>query len=64
MAGVIQPLVRPVVLHIHDTGGEISHSKLRDVAYKDVNLILLCFNIAFPGNLYTVHDEVGSYSTS
>lgn len=64
MAGVIEPLERPVVLRIHDTGGETGHSKLRKVAYRDVNLILLCFNIALPENLYTIRDEVGSYSTS
>jgi hypothetical protein len=63
MADVIQPPERLVVLRIHDTGGEIDHSKLINVAFRDVNLILLCFNIAFPGNLHTVCDTVGSYST-
>ena len=60
MAGILQPLERLVALRIHDTGGEVDYSRLRTIAYMNVNLILLCFNIAIPQNLDNLHEKASS----
>jgi GTPase SAR1 family protein len=61
MASFLQPRERLVALRIHDTSGEEEHPRLRAIAYKNVDLILLCFNIALPQNLDNIHDKAGPY---